>query len=81
MTTSRPPWAPCTARARAATRAPAPLVNNLYNGTFATPEHDRYTWDDSANIQALEQLKSMPGITFDALSRAATKSKVFYQAF
>ena len=55
------------------------LVNNLYNGTFATPEHDRYTWDDSANIQALEQLKSMPGITFDASLEGGDEIKVFYQ--
>ena len=55
------------------------LVNNLYGGTFATASHDKYTWDDPKNIQALEQLKSMPGITFDASLEGGDEIKVFYQ--
>ena len=55
------------------------LVNNLYGGTFATASHDQYTWDDPKNIQALEQLKSMPGIAFDASLEGGDEIKVFYQ--
>ena len=55
------------------------LVNNLYGGTFATSSHDKYTWDDPANIKALEQLKSMPGIAFDASLEGGDEIKVFYQ--
>ena len=55
------------------------LVNNLYGGTFATASHDKYTWDDPKNIQALEQLKGMPGITFDASLEGGDEIKVFYQ--
>ena len=42
------------------------LINNMYGGTFTNAEHTAYTWDDAANIKALEQLKSMDGIEFDA---------------
>ena len=55
------------------------LVNNLYGGTFATASHDKYTWDDPLNIKALEQLKSMPGIAFDASLEGGDEIKVFYQ--
>lgn len=55
------------------------LVNNLYGGTFATASHDQYTWDDPKNIQALEQLKSMPGIAFDASLEGGDEIKLFYQ--
>ena len=55
------------------------LVNNLYGGTFATASHDKYTWDDPLNIKALEQLKSMKGIAFDASLEGGDEIKVFYQ--
>ena len=55
------------------------LVNNLYGGTFATATHDQYTWSDPANIKALEQLRSMPGIAFDASLEGGDEIKVFYQ--
>ena len=55
------------------------LINNMYGGTFATASHDKYTWDDPKNIQALEQLKSMPGIAFDASLEGGDEIKVFYQ--
>ncbi len=55
------------------------LVNNLYGGSFATDSHDQYTWDDPLNVKALEQLKSMPGITFDASLEGGDEIKVFYQ--
>ena len=55
------------------------LINNMYGGTFATASHDQYTWDDPNNIKALEQLKSMPGIAFDASLEGGDEIKVFYQ--
>lgn len=55
------------------------LVNNLYGGTFATSTHDKYTWDDPKNVQALEQLKGMKGIAFDASLEGGDEIKVFYQ--
>ena len=42
------------------------LVNNLYGGTFTTEDHSGYTWNDANNIKALELLKGMDGIAFDA---------------
>ena len=42
------------------------LINNLYGGTFTNAEHTAYTADSEANIKALELLKSMEGISFDA---------------
>ncbi len=42
------------------------LVNNLYSGTFTNPEHTEYTANSEENIKALELLKGMDGINFDA---------------
>ncbi len=42
------------------------LINNLYGGTFTNPEHTEYTANSAENIKALELLKSMDGINFDA---------------
>lgn len=42
------------------------LINNLYGGTFTNPEHTEYTANSPENIKALELLKSMDGINFDA---------------
>ena len=55
------------------------LVNNLYGGTFTNAEHTQYTWDDPLNIQALEQLKSMNGIEFDASLAGGDEIAKFYQ--
>ena len=55
------------------------LVNNLYGGTFTNAEHTQYTWDDPLNIQALEQLKSMDGIAFDASLAGGDEITKFYQ--
>jgi len=55
------------------------LVNNLYGGTFTNAEHTQYTWDDPKNIQALEQLKSMDGIAFDASLAGGDEIAKFYQ--
>ncbi len=42
------------------------LVNNLYGGTFTNAEHTEYTANSEENVKALELLKSMDGINFDA---------------
>lgn len=42
------------------------LVNNLYGGTFTNAEHTEYTANSEENVKALELLKSMDGIDFDA---------------
>ena len=55
------------------------LVNNMYGGTFTNSEHTAYTWDDAANIKALEQLKSMNGIAFDASLAGGDEIAKFYQ--
>ena len=55
------------------------LVNNLYGGTFTNEDHTAYTWDDPANIQALEELVSMDGIAFDASLQGADEIARFYQ--
>ena len=55
------------------------LINNMYGATFVTPGHDGYTWDDPNNIKALEQLKSMDGIVFDASLAGGDEIAKFYQ--
>ncbi len=55
------------------------LINNMYGGTFTNSEHTAYTWDDPKNVQALEQLKSMDGIAFDASLEGGDEIKLFYQ--
>ena len=55
------------------------LVNNMYGGTFTNADHTAYTWDDAANIKALEQLKSMDGISFDASLVGGDEIAKFYQ--
>ena len=42
------------------------LVNNLYGGTYTNADYTAYTWDSAENIQALELLKGLEGIAFDA---------------
>ncbi len=55
------------------------LVNNLYGGTFTDAEHTKYTWDDPLNVKALEQLKGMKGINFDASIAGGDEIALFYQ--
>ena len=55
------------------------LVNNLYGASFVNGTHDGYTWDDPNNIKALEQLKSMDGIVFDASLAGGDEIAKFYQ--
>ena len=42
------------------------LINGLYGGTFTNAEHTAYTWNSAENIKALETLKNLDGIAFDA---------------
>ncbi|MCC8141546.1 MAG: extracellular solute-binding protein [Lachnospiraceae bacterium] len=55
------------------------LVNNLYGGTFTNAEHTEYTWEDEANIEALEQLMSMDSMNFDSAIVGADEIALFYQ--
>ena len=55
------------------------LVNNLYGGTFTTEDHSAYTWNDANNIKALELLKGMDGIAFDASLAGGDEIAKFYQ--
>lgn len=55
------------------------LINNMYGGTFTNAEHTKYTWDDPNNIKALEQLKNMKGIAFDASLEGGDELKLMYQ--
>lgn len=55
------------------------LINNMYGGTFTNAEHTQYTWDDPNNIKALEQLKGMKGIAFDASLEGGDELKLMYQ--
>ena len=54
------------------------LVNNLYGGTFTNAEHTKYTWDDAKNIQALQQLVDMEGISYDAGIVGGDEIALFY---
>ena len=55
------------------------LVNNMYGGTFTNAEHTAYTWDDPLNVEALEQLRGMDGIAFDASLEGGDEIAKFYQ--
>ena len=55
------------------------LINNLYGGTFTTEDHSAYTWNDANNIKALELLKGMDGIAFDASLAGGDEIAKFYQ--
>lgn len=55
------------------------LVNNLYGGTFTNEEHTAYTWDDEANIKALQTLYDLDGIDFDASIVGGDEIALFYQ--
>jgi multiple sugar transport system substrate-binding protein len=54
------------------------LVNNLYGGTFTNSEHTAYTWDDAANIQALQTLYDMPAIAYDPSVVGGDEIAMFY---
>lgn len=55
------------------------LVNNLYGGTFTNAEHTEYTWTSEENVKAIQLLKDMDGIAFDASLQGADEIKLFYQ--
>ncbi len=55
------------------------LVNNLYGGTFTNAEHTAYTWDDPKNVQALEMLRDLDGIEYDASLAGGDEIAKFYQ--
>ena len=55
------------------------LINNLYGGTFTKADHSAYTWNDPKNIQALELLKGLDGIAFDASLAGGDEIAKFYQ--
>ena len=54
------------------------LVNNLYGGTFTNAEHTKYTWDDAKNVQALQKLVEMEGISYDASIVGGDEIALFY---
>lgn len=53
------------------------LINNLYGGTFTNPEHTEYTANSEENIKALELLKGMEGISFDASIQGGDEVNLF----
>lgn len=55
------------------------LVNNLYGGTFTDAAHTQYTWDDPLNVKAIEQLRGMDGIAFDASLQGGDEIANFYK--
>ena len=54
-------------------------VKNHNRGTITDAGHTQYTWDDPLNVKALEQLKSMKGIAFDASLAGGDEIAKFYQ--
>ena len=55
------------------------LINNLYGGTFTEADHSAYTWNHPNNIKALELLKGLDGIAFDASLAGGDEIAKFYQ--
>lgn len=55
------------------------IINNLYSGTFTNPEHTAYTADSEQNIKALELLKSLDGVNFDASINGGEEINLFRQ--
>ena len=55
------------------------LVNNLYGGTFTDAEHTAYTVDSAENIKALELLRELDGIAFDASIAGGDEINLFRQ--
>ena len=55
------------------------IINNLYSGTFTNPEHTAYTADSEQNIKALELLKSLDGVKFDASINGGEEINLFRQ--
>lgn len=53
------------------------LVTNLYGGTFANAEHTQYTANCPENVQALEMLRNLKGINFDAAAVGSDEIQFF----
>ena len=58
-------------------QGPRALINNLYGGTFTNPEHTEYTASSEENVKALELLKGMEGISFDASIQGGDEVNLF----
>ena len=54
------------------------LVNNLYGGTFTNAAHTEYTWNSDKNVQALQKLYEMKGISYDAGIVGGDEIALFY---
>jgi ABC-type glycerol-3-phosphate transport system substrate-binding protein len=54
------------------------LVNNLYGGTFTNADHTAYTWDEEANVQALQTLYDLDGIAYDPSIVGGDEIALFY---
>ena len=55
------------------------LINNLYGGTFTDAAHTKYTADSPENIKAIELLKSLDGVNFDASINGGEEIQLFRQ--
>ena len=55
------------------------IINNLYGGTFTDTAHTKYTADSPENIKAIELLKSLDGVTFDASINGGQEIDLFRQ--
>ena len=55
------------------------IVNNLYGGTFTNAEHTAYTADSAENVKALELLKELDGVNFDASIVGGDEINLFRQ--
>ncbi len=55
------------------------LINNMYGGSYTNAEHTAYTWSTAENLQALQQLKDMEGIAFDASLAGGDEIAKFYE--
>ncbi len=53
------------------------LVNGLYGGTFTNAEHTAYTWNSAENIKALQTLRDLKGIAFDASINGGEEIQLF----
>ena len=55
------------------------IINNLYGGTFTNAEHTAYTADSPENIKALELLRDLDGVNFDASINGGEEIQLFRQ--
>ena len=55
------------------------LIRNRYGTKLTNAEHTAYTWNTPEVINALTDLKNMPGIEFDASLQGGDEIALFYQ--